>query len=167
MVCFALCLVLIQLRKVYRKDSWVLKQSLSYCPLKRAHGRRTGQPKHPFVLMITLENLDLRRHSILKGPMKASDKLSNPWSHVDFIWHISPGGRLWLCVAIGRCRFAFSAWSRFILHLVSRLCFRFQCVDRSPQKQSHRVRVNPVSARPWDWKALGTALHVHMVLEPE
>lgn len=133
-----------QLRKVYRNDSWVLKQSCSYSPLKKAICVRNWQPKHPLALEWSLWKIKIKKiHWILKDPIKASDRHLNLWSHVGFMWHISRRIGCESVVAIGRCHFAFSAWSRFILHLVSRLCFRFECVNYSTQTQRHRSARQP------------------------
>lgn len=70
--------------------------------------------------------------------------------------------------AIDRCHFTCSAWSRFILQLVSRLCFRSECVSYTTHHQRPKSVRHPKSVC-WELRlrALGAPLYVHIVLQAE
>lgn len=157
---FALYFVFIQWRKVNGHDSWILKQSLIYS-LKNAASMRNWQSKYHLLLNDQSGKFWWKKSLNFKGPNKDKWQAPKPIvSRGDSLWgqavSLHSHRQVSLCI--------FSMESILILHLVSRLCFRFSVSMLVLLNKDTRVCGSPVSAGNWDSKALGAAPHVHMLL---
>lgn len=149
---FALCSVFMPPRKIYRNNSWILKQNLSYSHLNMLAVWETDTPKALLALARSPWNIMIKNNHWISKAKKI--KWQTPESGLSgFMTHLSLSAGCHLQKPC-RCHCAFSALHRFSLHLVASLCQRC-CVSIIAPRTKTCVHVSLRQLVSWDGRHAG------------
>lgn len=162
---FSLSFVFRQLRKIYRKDSWVLKQSLATLPLKKASYMRNWQTKLLFGFrVITLKTVIKNITEFWKALWRQVTSTCICGLMRDLYDTFSTDNRPYICSGNRQVSLCVSQHKADLFFIWS-VGLDFSLSILALKNKDTGVPVNTVSAGNRDSEALGAALQFRVVLE--